>query len=171
MGSTLSSSQEHDWSKGYQPSESAVNKNGLRSSTRPATSSGTLTGAGSGGHLEKPKWPLMRINSTPVFSGNFGLKLSVAGGGKDEKDGLTLSRAKKRGDFRKLVESKKIVIGEPILESFQHLSHMGADEVGTTKPRPDLRKSVNAGKIVIGGPVEGSFQHTRHLGIEDVTIH
>ncbi|KAJ3071790.1 hypothetical protein HDU98_004794 [Podochytrium sp. JEL0797] len=155
MGSTLSSSQEHDWSKGYQPSDSNLGK---RLKNRPTTSSGTLTGS-NGNTLGQTPTPslLKRKNSSPArLGGNYYLNFGGfgGGGGTAVADGV-VSRMKKRGDFRKMVESKKIVIGEPISDTFQHLSHMGADDIGSIQ----LRKAEPAKNTSL-----------RHLGLEDVTI-
>ncbi|KAI8830269.1 hypothetical protein BJ741DRAFT_712211 [Chytriomyces cf. hyalinus JEL632] len=48
--------------------------------------------------------------------------LSSGGGG-------IASQLKKKGDFRRLVESKKITIGAPIKDTFQHLDHVGVNDV------------------------------------------
>ncbi|KAJ3020904.1 UNVERIFIED_CONTAM: hypothetical protein HDU68_009904 [Siphonaria sp. JEL0065] len=178
MGNTLSSSlststtQEHDWSKGYQPSggDSSLAKHGFKRS-RPTTSSGTLNGAGSSSNPN-----IKEASSSPSFIlGGFSAmvaRFGSAGSNNRLNGGEELGhRAKKRGDFRKMVESKKIVIGEPIKDTFQHLSHMGSEDVGTATYRSDFRKKVESKKIVIGSPINGTFQHVRHLGADDVTIH
>ncbi|KAI9326087.1 hypothetical protein BDR26DRAFT_878039 [Obelidium mucronatum] len=168
MGNTVSTPQEHDWSKGYQPSDSTAGKHGLKhNNKRCASSSGTLNGGISGSNPNI----LGHKNSTASILGGFLAMVSRLGSANSSNHENNYShKAKKRGDLRKMVESKKIVIGEPIKDSFQHLSHMGTEDVGTATYRSDFRKMVESKKIIIGSPINGTFQHVRHLGQDDVTI-
>ncbi|KAJ3100153.1 hypothetical protein HK100_004768, partial [Physocladia obscura] len=166
MGNTHSlinnkSTNAHDWSKGYQPSESIVTKRAVKQPV--SSSSGTLANG--------PALNVKRKFSSPTSNGGwtfmpFKSTNRITGINNNNNNlNILLPLAEKKGDFRKLVESRRIVISGPIANTFQHVDHLGADDVLFSD---DLRTMAESKQFVIGMPVVDSFQHIQHLTASDV---